>query len=753
MKIVKVLLKKSTKEFDSEYSYISGDEYDNLIYEGCMVLIPFGKANRKTEAFINKIINIEDYDGEYPVESLKYILEVPENGNKDLSDEFLNMTAWMSKKYFCSRSAAIKCMMPPGEEKISDKKVKTVKLALDGDRLKEAIQGGSLKKIYQIDILNYLEECKECPVEEILKRFSVSVSVLNTLKKHNYIEYGEKIKEVSGKRENEKIKYYAPPKELTKEQENAVDILKARIDTGGFSEYLLHGVTGSGKTEVYLNIIQEVISKGKNAIVLVPEISLTPQMTDRFKGRFGENVTVIHSRLTSRERYDRWQLIKTGKVKLAVGVRSAVFAPFENLGVIIIDEEHDGSYKSDVTPRYHTAEVAEYRCRYNNALLLYGSATPSIDLSYRVQKKSVGYIKLSYRASGVNMPAVTLVDMKQEYESGNRGVFSGLFLEELEKNLNNKEQSLILLNKRGFSSAVICPECGYVQKCPSCNMAMTYHLSNERGICHYCGYTEPAVKICPNCGSKDLRQPGIGTQRAEAELKNIFPGISVVRMDMDTTKGKNSHEEIIRRFSEGKADVMLGTQMIAKGHDFKNVSLAGIIAADAALNFDDYRASERTFQLIMQASGRAGRADKRGRVIIQARNVDDYAVVSAANQDYRNFYKQEIKIRKALNLPPFTNLAVLGLKGKNDKYIYDILSELKNKLGKEVDTSRNIQILGPARYPIEKINGNYRWRLIIKCPEEKYLNDVCTKIFQIVNFKKYREITGPFIDINPINML
>lgn len=753
MKVVYVVLKKSTKDFEQLYSYVAEDTLAAGLQEGTSVLVPFGAQNRKVEAFVRRIIDVSEYADDYPVEKLKSVLSV-KSASRNLNPEQLALTEWMSKKYFCTESVVLRLMSPPGGDNIEDKKERTMKLAVTATELEALIDNGNIKRIHQIEILRYLQETGETAVEEMKNRFSVTLAVLNTLAKHGYVTFGERRKETRSQDSGE-MPYYAPPQALTAEQQNAADTLKAALHSGCMQEYLLHGVTGSGKTEVYLSVIEEVLRLGKQAIVLVPEISLTPQMQARFQGRFGNQVVMLHSKLTDRQRYEHWQAIRRGEVNLVVGARSAVFAPFANLGAVFIDEEHETSYESDKTPKYHAADVAAFRCRYHNALLVYGSATPSISTSYKVQTKQIGYLKLTQRATGIQLPEVVLVDMKQEYENGNRGIFSDRLCRELEVNLARKEQSMLLLNKRGYSHAVICKTCGYTQKCPSCDVTMTYHASNERVICHYCGYTEKAVHVCPSCQSADLKQSGVGTQQAERLLQQMFPQAKILRMDMDTTKGRESHEDILKRFADGEADILIGTQMIAKGHDFPKVTLMGILAADAGLYLEDYLASERTFQLITQAAGRAGRGALPGRVVIQAQNIDDYTVQAAAKQDYRYFYTRETVIRKQLDFPPYTNLAIVGMSGKEDRQVYDAMCNLKQRFeqAQSVTGGMPVQVLGPARYPMSKMNGKYRWRLLLKCKSKESVEQLCTKVLANIGSKEYAGITGPSVEVNPRNML
>lgn len=759
--IVDVILLKSTRAFDIEYSYLADD---SIASHGCgvEVVVPFGKGNKLVSAIIINIYKINEYKGKVPVSKLKHVNKIAEN-SETLDKEAVDIANMMRDKYVCSQSDAIKLLLPPGGNNIKEKTIKTVNLALSPEETQQNIDNGSLNRIQHIRVLEYLIEQGETDVDKVLRDFSMTKSVLNTLSKKGYVSFSDRVKEEEAFSKGKDV-IYPRPESLTDEQTKVLSVLMESQEGGEFAEFLLHGITGSGKTEVYLNLIENVIKNNGDAIVLVPEIALTPQMTARFIGRFGERVAVLHSRLTGRERFDQWQLIKKGKVNVVVGARSAVFAPFENLQLIIIDEEQEQTYKSETTPKYHAAEIARYRCKYNDCMLLLGSATPSVETFCRASKGEIGYLSLKERATGGQLPEVALIDMRQELESGNRGVFSRQLEEEIEKNINNKQQTILLINRRGYSSILLCKECGYSPRCHDCNVGMTYHSSNERVICHYCGVTQKVKKVCPKCGSEHISPIGVGTQKVETEVKRLFPQASVIRMDMDTTTGRNSHEDILKSFVNDKIDILVGTQMIAKGHDLPSVTLVGIIAADSILNMDDFRASEKTFQLITQAAGRAGRGSIQGRVVVQSYNIDDYSIRAAAKQNYKGFYDTEIMIREQLHYPPFVHIATAVLSGTKDKKVFDATVELKNIIQKIMNNSSrknktdSIELLGPARCPITKTNGKYRWRIIIKSTDEIQLawlcglaSDKCEDIRAKMG-KDQSPITVS-IDINPVNML
>jgi len=637
--------------------------------------------------------------------------------------------------------------------RVKEKTIRVAYLAAPVEEIIEEIESDRIKRIQHIRVLEMLMENEYISVADIMRFANVSASVLDTLRKHGYINY----KDVEVKRDPYKSRAIERSKPLkpTSQQAFALEKIKGKIDRMEFGEVLVHGITGSGKTELYLQLIQHVIESGKQAIVLVPEISLTPQMVERFKSRFGDNVAVLHSRLSLGEKYDQWRMIKEGKVNVAVGARSAIFAPFRNLGIIIIDEEHESSYKSETTPKYRAAEIAQRRCKYHNAVLLYGSATPSVETYYRAVIGEIDLVELTERANQMDLPSVYIVDMRKELDEGNRSIFSRKLKQEIEEAVRQGQQTMLFLNRRGYASFVLCRNCGYVVKCVNCNISLTYHAFDERLICHYCGYTIKSPKQCPKCGSKYIRHFGTGTQKVEAEIKKEFPGCSVIRMDMDTTTCKNSHEEILQRFREENINIMVGTQMIAKGHDFPNVTLVGVLAADSMLNIGDFRASERTFQLITQVAGRAGRGEIPGKVVIQTYNTEDFSIVSACRHDYAGFYKQEILLREKLGYPPFKNIALLIVSGVNDHVAFNSAKELRKLIEGEFGSLSNAsaEILGPSRSPLARVKKRYRWRIVIKCRYEDILLNVLGKVSDRFYKKRGKNNVELSVDINPVSML
>ncbi len=543
-----------------------------------------------------------------------------------------------------------------------------------------------------------------------------------------------------------------PKKNLTPHQQNAVNIIGDSIERSQKQTFLIHGVTGSGKTEVYLRLIEQTVSKGKDAIFLVPEISLTPQMISLVYGRFGDNVAVIHSKLTLRQRYNEWKRIKNGDVKIVIGARSAIFAPFSNVGIIIVDEEHETSYKSEMSPRYDAIEIARFISKQNSSVLVLASATPSVESYYKAQNGIFTLIEMPSRANKSQLPQVEICDMRAEIENGNMGIFSNSLKKAIENNLKKGEQSILFLNRRGFSGFVSCRSCGYVQKCPNCNVSLTYHKSNGKMVCHYCDYKTDVAKVCPSCESRHIRFFGIGTEKIVDELNKLYPKATVIRMDADTTSGRLNHETILKSFGEGKADILVGTQMITKGLDFENVTLVGIVAADMSLSVDDFRAGEKTFDLITQVAGRAGRSSKKGYAIIQTYNPEDEVIIHSANQDYKSFYENEIQTRMLLMYPPFSEFInfVFSCKNQNDakneaeSFYKNLMVELKN-------TDLSVAGFPPCEAPMYMLNGKYRYRFILKTPYKKDIYSVIDKIYK-KHLSGKKEVTIS-IDVNPNSML
>jgi primosomal protein N' (replication factor Y) (superfamily II helicase) len=561
----------------------------------------------------------------------------------------------------------------------------------------------------QAAILIWLKGKEEVFFPELRSRFKSPSKAVQSLQGQGLVSISHR--EVSRDlMVRSEIKPYPRP-ELTLDQEGVLAEVIKGVHSNRFSPFLIHGVTGSGKTEIYLQAIEAVLAQGREAIVLVPEISLTPQLLSRFCGRFGENLAVLHSGLGRGERYDQWRKARKGEVKIAVGVRSAIFAPFKNVGIIIVDEEHEPSYKQEEKLKYQARDLAVVRAKQGEATLLLGSATPSLESFYNAEKGRFRLLRLPERVEGRPLPKVEVVDMK-----GEEGLVSERLRAALQKNIEDKKQSLLFLNRRGYSHFIFCPDCGLTFKCPNCSVTLTHHLRERSLQCHYCDYRIPAPGDCPQCGCHCLRGMGVGTERLEQEISALFPAIRVGRMDRDTTSRKSAHQQILKRLETGNIDILVGTQMIVKGHDFPNVTFVGVVSADTALHFPDFRSSERTFQLLTQVAGRAGRGSVLGEVVIQTFNPDHYSILRAKEHDFVGFYQEEIQFRKALGYPPFSRLINFRLTGnseKGTKAAAERMERIARSLLRGGD-QKGIEILGPCTAPLSKMRGKYRWQMLVK---------------------------------------
>ncbi|MDD3169741.1 MAG: primosomal protein N' [Eubacteriales bacterium] len=544
-------------------------------------------------------------------------------------------------------------------------------------------------------------------------------------------------------------------KKLTGEQQEAVQAVRPYLKGREHKVFLIHGVTSSGKTEIYMQVIADCINRGRAAIMLVPEISLTPQTIDRFIGRFGaEQIAVLHSKLSMGERYDEWMRIKKGKVKIVIGARSAVFAPLSNIGVIVLDEEHETTYKSDMTPKYDTIEVAVRRAKRNRAAVLLGSATPSLVSAYKAEQGEYQRIILTERFNKTPLPDVEIIDMREELKNGNKSIFSVSLYQEMKRTLEEKKQVILFLNRRGYATFVSCRSCGYVMKCKECGISLTYHKSRNEAICHFCGCRERVPSVCPVCGGKYIRHFGTGTEKVEEVTKEIFPEYTVDRLDLDTASKKGSIDKILNSFRRGKTNILIGTQLVAKGLDFSNVGLVGIISADVSLNVPDFRSSERTFQLITQAAGRAGRGSVKGKVLIQTYNPEHYSIVAAAEHDYAAFYRAETMIRKQIGYPPFSDLIQIVLSSEKEQEAYERCRQVAADFIRDAGKSEERYVFGPQAAPMNKIKGLYRYQLLIKCfpGKRKEYTNILNEIKMGINTDRGTKYFIS-IDINPYSFL
>lgn len=745
--VAEVIINSTAKKLNRVFDYNIPKDLEDLILVGSKVLVPFGNMKKLEEAYVIKIKERSEYK-----DKIKDIAKLEEN----LSNKQIELARWMAKRYFCNVSDCIKLMLTPGtrtknkENRIQDKLVNCVYLKKDIEEISFDIETEKIKSEKHKRVLKFLQENEGCTISEIEMFTDCSRAIINTLVKNGYLEIIEKkiernplINKNINKTENLK---------LTEEQENAFNKILDSMDKNIYKQYLLYGVTGSGKTEIYLQLINKALEKEKTAIVLVPEISLTPQMIDRFIGRFGkEKIAVLHSKLSIGERYDEWNKIKEGRSKIVIGARSAIFAPLQNIGIIIIDEEHDSSYKSESNPKYDAKEVAKKISKEGKFPLVLGSATPDLNTYYKAKEGEIELLELTKRANNSKLPKVKIIDLKQELANGNRSMLSFDLYNAIEENIKNKKQTILFLNRRGFSTFIMCRECGYTVKCKNCNISLTYHRYENKLKCHYCGYEENIVKICPECHSDKIRYFGTGTQKLEEEINKQFPNAKTIRMDIDTVSKKNSHEDILNKFKNEGIDILIGTQMIVKGHHFPNVTLVGVMAADSSLNIDDYRANERTFQILTQVAGRAGRESDDGKVIIQTYNPDSFAIKFAKEQDYNLFYNTEIELRRQLKYPPFCDIILISFNSLNEQEIIDISNLVYEYLKKNL-SNEEFKVFKPMPSPIDKIQNKYRWRIIIKGNMTENANEVLNNCLKQV-YDKNLKYTRVWVDVNPNSMM
>lgn len=754
--IAEIIINSNVKNLNKTFDYIIPVEFEEKIAIGSRTLVPFGNKKELEEGFVVGIKETSEY-----MSKLKPIAKVEEK--LYLSQEKIELAKWMANKYFCNISDCIKLMLPPGtttkvlSNRINDKMQNFVYLTKDLDEIEQDIENKKIKSDKQIRALKFLMENSNNEILSTdLQMFAdVTNAVLKSLEKKGYIDVLEK--EVERNPFIHKVIKQSQNLTLTYEQENAFEKINASLQFNEYDEFLLFGVTGSGKTEIYIQLIEEALKLGKDSIMLVPEISLTPQTVDRFLSRFGEEkIAVLHSKLSVGERYDQWKKIERGDAKIVIGARSAIFAPVQNIGLIIIDEEHDESYKSEMSPRYNAKEIASYLGEKNNVPVVFGSATPDMSTYYKAINGKMELIELTKRANNASLPDVEIVDLRSELATGNKTMISQKLHEEIEENLKNKKQTILFLNRRGFSTFIMCRDCGYTAKCKNCNITLTYHIKENKLKCHYCGYETNALTICPECGSKNIRYFGTGTQKLEEQVKSLFPQASTIRMDIDTVTKKNSHEDILNRFKNDRIDILIGTQMVVKGHDFPNVTLVGVIAADSSLNIDDYRAHERTFQTLTQVAGRAGRGKDKGKVIIQTYNPDTFCIQYAQKQDYKLFYDTEIHLRKQLRYPPFCDIILIGISSKSQKELETIANKIYEDLKEKIKTEKlQILLYKPVPAPIDRIKNKFRWRIIVKCKiDEKIINSISDTMDKINSQNKNnKNDTRIIVDVNPTNML
>lgn len=726
-----VIINSEALEIDRPFTYKVPEEFNNEIKIGQIVKVPFGKGNKTSEGFI---LNLKNDDNiKFKTKNIAAILV------KDpvIDEDDINLIEFLREKTLCKYIDAFRLLIPVGIMKGAKAKKKRV-IVLKNEDLSNIKNPDGYKKIVEFFKTNSGKYTKS----ELINEHSISQYKLNKLIENEVLS----IEEESVFRYNDRVYNKDSAKTLTIEQEN---IIREYINSDD-KMFLLKGVTGSGKTEVYMKLVERVLLEGKSAIILVPEIALTPQMIERFKGRFGVNVALFHSKLSDGERFDEWFRVKEGKSKVIVGARSAIFLPAKNLGLIIIDEEHENTYKSEQNPKYQTKEVAEYLSELKGCKVILGSATPSIETYYRALTGEMKLLELNSRVDNKAMPPMKVIDMRNELKGGNKSLFSRELFIAIQERLKRKEQIILFLNRRGFSTFVSCRSCGYVFKCNECDISMTYH-KNGLLICHYCGKTKREPRECPKCHSKYVKFFGAGTQRVEEEVKKYFNNAGILRMDVDTTRDKHSYERIYNTFKNGEADILIGTQMVSKGLDFKNVTLVGILAADMSINIPDYRAAERTFQIITQVAGRAGRGDKQGEVLIQTYTPQHYSLQYAVNYDYEGFYEKEFTVRAMMKYPPFGKLLLINGTSKKEDLLKNFMHKITMMIKPLVENCLDIEILGPIPCMISKVKENYRWQIVIKGEFDSYFSKNIKEILYDENKNVYNDIRIS-MDINPNNL-
>lgn len=803
MDIASVIVDVPAKQTDREFDYRIPEKWNQVIKPGMRVIVPFGP--RMVQGFVTGLKAKSDFA------KLRFIKE-PMDLEPIINDELLQLGDWLTKEAMCFKISALQAMLPAAMKAKYEKVIKVVedkkdqippsiqnlfgkndslswKDVIEGENaslVQKEMQNGNLELEYNVknrlnkktvrviksllspmelkemasaisshakkqqELLQYFIEHQEpIPLKELLELMNTSSGTVKSLVSKGAL--AEMDQEVYRDPYENRVFEKSIPFTLTAEQAAALKPIQEKIHHDEHDVFLLYGVTGSGKTEVYLQAIASVIEKGKEAIMLVPEISLTPQTVKRFKERFGEQVAVMHSGLSVGEKYDEWRKIHRKEVKVVVGARSAVFAPFESLGLVIIDEEHESSYKQEETPRYHARDVAIERAKSYGCPVILGSATPTLESFARAKKNVYKLLTLSQRMNKNALPAVDIVDMREELRTGNRSMFSELLFTKLKDRLEKGEQTILMLNKRGHSSFVMCRSCGLVINCPNCDISLTYHRFNDIMKCHYCGFEEGMPSVCPECESEHIRFFGTGTQKVEEELAKILPEARVIRMDVDTTSKKGSHERLLNAFGEGKADILLGTQMIAKGLDFPNITLVGVLSADTMLHLPDFRSSEKTFQLLTQVSGRAGRHQLPGEVVIQTYTPEHYSIELSALQDYDAFYEREMYLRRQSHYPPYYYVVLITVSHEDLMKTVSVTEKITNYLGSRLN--RDSVVLGPVASPISRINNRYRYQCLIKYKREPDLNQHLRTLLEHYQKETAQNHLQISIDLNPQIMM
>lgn len=738
-KYANIIIDISHEKVDRIFQYVIPKHLQGRVRTGTCVSVPFGAGNHVRKGYCIGITN----RAEYAPEKLKMIVDVEEK-SLPAESRYIELAGWMKEQYGSTMIAALKTVLPV-KQKIKKLETRNCRLLLPRKEAEALLEVCEQKhQAGKARLLQELLQVYELPMPLITGKLHISSQTVKNMEKQGVIEIVTESRyrnpvHLSEDCEDARMESYGKRKILSDEQYRVAADILAHFDAGDRTTCLLHGITGSGKTEVYLALIEEVVKRGRQAIVLIPEIALTYQTLLRFYACFGDRVSVINSTLSMGEKYDQCERAKKGEIDVMIGPRSALFTPFPNLGLIIIDEEHENTYKSEAIPKYHARETAEKIASMQDAFVLLGSATPSLEAYYRAKEKHYRLYELTERQAGAELPTVYTVDLREELKEGNRSIFSRKLKELMAQRLERKEQSILFINRRGYAGFVSCRACGHVMKCPHCDVSLSEH-TNGKLVCHYCGYEQPTVKQCPTCGSKYILGFRAGTQQIEEAIRKEFPKARVLRMDADTTRTKDSYEEILSAFANGEADILVGTQMIVKGHDFPNVTLVGILAADLSLHINDYRAGERTFQLLTQAAGRAGRSGKNGEVVIQTYDPEHYSIVHAAKQDYKSFYEEEMLYREMLLYPPAAHMLAILITASEEEAAKQLAEEVgeriramegKDKASMGISGSgvrKQMHVIGPAPASVGKINDIYRFMLYVKHIDYMRLVDIKDRI-------------------------
>jgi len=744
--LARIAVSAAVFEIDRPYTYLIPEKLAGKAVPGARVVVPFGRGNRRSEGVVLSVTSECERERLKPIESVL-------DDEPILSDEMLHLAMWMRERFFCSFYDAVRAMLPAGMwfrdggHMVESKTQRFVSLAVPGEEAAAVAAQKRLRAPHQADLLSLLASVGDGAVADLCRFTGASPAAVAALEKQGLVTL--ETREVFRRPEEGLRSETAGPVELTAEQEKAFSGLRELMTSGSAGAALLFGVTGSGKTSVYLKLVREALDRGRTAMVLVPEIGLTPQLVGIFSAHFGGDIAVLHSSLSMGERYDEWRRIRDGRVRVVIGTRSAVFAPLSRIGLIVIDEEQERTYKSENSPRYHAREVAKWRCVRHGALLVLGSATPSVESMYFARTGRYALFTLGERYNERPLPRVVIADMRRELRAGNGGSISSVLRAELEKNLAAGEQSILFINRRGTSGLVVCGECGYTYTCPNCSVSMTYHAVGRRLMCHYCGHTEPAPETCPQCGGK-LNFVGAGTQKVEEELRTLFPGAEIARMDTDTVSRSGSHERLLERFRDKRIPILVGTQMVTKGLDFGNVTLVGVLSADQALYVSDFRARERTFSLITQVVGRSGRGEKSGRAVIQTFTPENEIITLAARQDYMSFYEREIALRKLISAPPALDLFAVTASGADEAAVLRGCVKLRRRLEAYTAGTDGLSILGPAPAAVAKVSGRFRYKLTLMCPASKKVRDAIAASLRDFSADKENRGVSAFADADPV---